>query len=192
MSAGAAQDRRQDDPDVGYLAEPRRRPPGWHQFSLETLLLMTTLAAACLGVAVTAPSIGGPVAVVVLLSLARTIAECRRFLLDGRRLSLADKGVSFARSLCYSYVALVGTLLTGFLLTAVAILVGGAVGWMVETLAGNTATGIFMPIVFVALAVAVVAGSGAVFILIYWKTLAPRLTLDPRPRNMPTETDVVR
>jgi hypothetical protein len=192
MSAGAAPDRRQGDPAVGFLAEPRRAPPGWHQFSLESLLLVTTLIATCLGVAVTVPSIGGPVAVVALLSLVRTIAECRRFLQDGQRLSLADKCTSFGRSLCYSYLTLVGTLLTVFFLSAVAILVGGAVHWIAGELGGNTARGIIMPIVAVTLAVAVIVGSGVVFILIYWKTLSPRLMLDLQPHSKPTETDFAR
>jgi hypothetical protein len=169
MSADAANERRGEEREIADLVEPHGRPPKLLQFSLETLLLVTTIIAASLGLAVAVPSMGGPVAVLVVLALIRTLAECRQFQCNGRSVSLVDKLHSFGRSLCYSYLTLVGTLLTAFFLTAVAMLIGGVVYEVALEIGGGTVIAFVMPFVIVSLAVGVIAGSGVVFFLIYWR-----------------------
>ena len=179
MSAGAAPDRRHEDPDVGYLVEPRRRRPSANQFSLGTLLLLMTLVAVAIGLAVAIPPLGGWILVVGSLGLVRTIVECRRFLKDGRELLFVDKVSSFIGSLGFSFFAVIsGMIIFGFLsmfamgLAFLAQVIGEAVaGPAVATYAAS--------VVGFVLILAVVAASVATFYSVYWKTISPRTTLDP-------------
>ncbi len=55
------------------VGKPAPGPTPALQFSLGTLLLLTTLAAACLGVSVAVPPLGIPISIVVLGGLIRTL-----------------------------------------------------------------------------------------------------------------------
>jgi hypothetical protein len=57
----------------GAAGKPSSEPGVPLQFSIETLLLLTTLVAVCLGVAVAVPPLGLPISVVALGGLVRTL-----------------------------------------------------------------------------------------------------------------------
>jgi hypothetical protein len=187
MSAGAANERRGEEREIAYLAEPRRRMPAAYQFSLSTLLLLMTLAAVVIGLTVAIPPLGGWIIVVGSLALVRTIVECRRFLKDGRELLFSDKLVSFGSSLGYSFLAIVAALImSGFLsmfamgLTLLAQVIG-------DVVAGPSAAVYAGSVVGFGLILAVVAAAVATFISIYWRTISPRTTLDVPPPPHPVE-----
>lgn len=172
----AANERMTEDRAIARLAEPRKAA-GPLQFSLETLLLVTTLIAACLGLAVAVPALGTPLVVVMVLALVRTLIECRRMLRDGRPIHFGDKLSSFVASLGYSFIALVGLVLSLFFLGAVALVLMSLAADITETIGGRGVAVGLIAILGLILTIAIVVASGIIFSSVYWSTITPRLTL---------------
>lgn len=68
------------------------------QFSIETLLLVTTLVAVCLGVSLSAPGLGIPLSFVAAPALIRTLIAGHQERAVGRKLSLGEKVLTFLAS----------------------------------------------------------------------------------------------
>jgi hypothetical protein len=181
MTSAAAD--RTRDPLFDHLAEPRRPVPSLLQFSLGTLLLVTTLIASCLGLIVALPPIGTPLTIVAVLALLRSIAECRRMLQDGLPIFVDDKLWSYAGSLVYTFFGLVAAFFTLVLVSILGTAVAAAATLVVESLVGQTAATIVLGIFSLMWLVATLAVSASVFVWVYWRTITPRLTLDRLPES---------
>jgi len=92
-------------------------PAGWLQFSIETLLLVTTLIAACLGLCVAVPPLGILVTVVALAALIRTAIVGRQYLRAGVPFLATEKVGWFVISL-FIIVCAIGL---GFLVFAIVV-----------------------------------------------------------------------
>jgi hypothetical protein len=127
------------------------------QFSLETLFLLTTVIAVCCGAFVAHPNLGTAALIVGIPALARTIADVRRCFRAGLTVPLSYKIFSYLESV---FVTLVGifcaifVLLVGFSFIAT---IGDFAGWQ-----GQSQSFVF---------VAMLAASGIIFYVIYWRTL---------------------
>jgi hypothetical protein len=109
---------------VGKLGRPE---PGL-QFSLETLLVVTTLIAACLGISVAVPLLGIPLSVIAAGGLIRTLVVGKQYQRLGLPFPLVEKGTEFVVS-CGVVVAAIGVAL--FTLAATGCL-GGAAAFSLE------------------------------------------------------------
>ena len=78
---------------------PREQKPHWSQFSLRTLLLLTTLVAVCLGLLRTMIALGILFAVAAAPALIRTVRAAARSKADGRPIGLAGLVGTFLSSL---------------------------------------------------------------------------------------------
>jgi hypothetical protein len=76
------------------------------QFSLESLLMVITLAAVCLGAFVTTPGLGILALIVAAPALLRTVYEGHQARQRGKSLTLAEKLMSFAASAGIALAAL--------------------------------------------------------------------------------------
>lgn len=76
------------------------------QFSLESLLMVITLAAVCLGAFVTTPGLGVLALIVAAPALLRTVYEGHQARQRGKSLTLAEKMMSFAASAGIALAAL--------------------------------------------------------------------------------------
>ncbi|MDX1944853.1 MAG: hypothetical protein SFU86_05550 [Pirellulaceae bacterium] len=65
------------------------------QFSIETLLLVTTLVAVCLGASVAVPGLGIPVSILALPALVRTLVASHQQRAVGHKLTLGEKALTF-------------------------------------------------------------------------------------------------
>jgi hypothetical protein len=177
MTPATATERRDDDGSIACLVEPRRSAPPLLQFSLETLLLATTLIAACLGLVVAVPPLGVPVTVVVTLALIRTLIECRRMILDGRTLRFVDKLTSFLASVGFTVLAIAATYAAFAVSAMAAWTVGETANWIIGDGNGFLVL-IALPLITLVFVIVVVCGGGVTFFLFYWQTIKPRLTID--------------
>lgn len=84
---------------------------GWFQFSIETLLLVTTFVAVCLGACVAVPPIGIPLTAIALAALVRTLVIGRQHQVVGLTLSAGDKIGELIVSLCIVVAAILVSLL---------------------------------------------------------------------------------
>ena len=188
MSAAAANQQPPGDREIAHLADPRRPRPGAWQFSLSTLLLIMTLVGFGAGLMVAVPPLGGWFIIVGSLALVRTLAECRRFMQDGRPLLLIDKTRSFGSSLVYSFLAVVSAMIVFGVLSMCAMGLIVAAQSIAEYLAGSNAATIAVSIVGLLSMLGVFAASALSFYSVYWKTIEPRLTLDP-PASSTTNSE---
>jgi hypothetical protein len=86
-------------PAILVPARPRGQTAGHPlQFSIETLLLVTTLIAVCLGLSLSAPGLGIPLAMVAVPALVRTLIAGHQERAVGGKLSLAEKVLTFLAS----------------------------------------------------------------------------------------------
>lgn len=84
-----------------------RATPGQVQFSLESLFLVITLAAVCLGALVTSPPLGVLVLIVATPALIRTLVEGHYARQSGRPLTIGEKLLAFVASTGISLAALI-------------------------------------------------------------------------------------
>ena len=97
------------------------------QFSIETLLLVTTLVAVCLGASLAVPGLGIPVSIIAVPALIRTLVASHQQRSVGHKLSLVEKVLTFLAS-------------TGVMIAVVA--AGGAAFFATCTVALLAAAGI--------------------------------------------------
>ena len=92
------------------VEEPRIVPPAAVvnplQFSLETLLLIVTLSAVCLGALVAAPGLGVLLLVIAVPALVRTCVSGIRSKQHGEKLTAVDKVMAFLASAAMAWAAL--------------------------------------------------------------------------------------
>lgn len=81
-------------------------PVSSFQFSIQTLLLITTLAAVCLGALVTVPGLGILVLVVAIPALVRTCVTGAAMKREGHTFTTTDKIMSFLASAAVAWAAL--------------------------------------------------------------------------------------
>jgi hypothetical protein len=84
------------EPTSPFRAPPRRASPA--QFSLETLMLVITLIAVCLGVIMAAPGLGILVAIVAAPALVRTLVAGYQERRAGTPMTLSEKLLAFLAS----------------------------------------------------------------------------------------------
>jgi hypothetical protein len=102
---------------------------GWFQFSIETLLLVTTLIAVCLGACVAVPPIGIPLTAIALVAFVRTLVIGQHHRAVGLTFSAGEKSAEFLVSL----VIVAGAVGVAFL----AFFGIGIVCWMIAVLLFN-------------------------------------------------------
>jgi hypothetical protein len=95
--------------EAGSPFRPQAQPPRANpaQFSLETLMLVITLIAVCLGVIMAAPGLGILVAVVAAPALVRTLVAGYQERKAGRPMTLGEKLLTFLASTGVSLAVLV-------------------------------------------------------------------------------------
>jgi hypothetical protein len=167
----AARNKPEQDRAISPQAEPRRWRPRTLQFSLETLILVTTLVAACLGIIVAAPVVAPPLVAVIMLALVRTFAECRRVLRSGRTLHVHDKLYSYLRSLAFTALALLSAGVNLLILSIVALMIVSAVQFLVETFGGPSVAAWVAGILSLVFAIAALASAATMFRWWYWTTM---------------------
>jgi hypothetical protein len=87
--------------EPGSPLAPQYAPPKWvnpAQFSLETLMLVITLIAVCLGMIMAAPGVGVLVAIVAAPALVRTLVAGYQDRQAGTPMTLGEKLLTFAAS----------------------------------------------------------------------------------------------
>jgi hypothetical protein len=85
-------------PPIVVRTPPRKAGSQPFQFSIETLLLVTTLVAVCLGVSLTAPGLGIPLSIIAVPALVRTLIAGHYERSAGGKLSLGEKVLTFLAS----------------------------------------------------------------------------------------------
>jgi hypothetical protein len=98
------------------------------QFSLETLLLIVTLSAVCLGALVAAPGLGVLALIIVVPALIRTCLTGISSKRLGGKLTLADKIMAFLASAAITWAALVAAGIAFFAACTVSVFGAVAVG----------------------------------------------------------------
>jgi len=181
MDANVIPDRIQSElPTLRTHRQPSSAP---FQFSIDTVLLITTALAISLAAMVAVPAIGGIVLIFSLLVLVRTVVRTARqahanpsITLDDKILAYGDSLIAtFVASFAFFFVVLAGSVLTAAV-TSVANATFGAQprftllelivqSWAILLgLAGLLATGL---------------GGATVFWSFYWKTLPPIAAAGP-------------
>jgi hypothetical protein len=94
------------------------------QFSIETLLLVTTLVAVCLGLSLSAPGLGIPLAIIAGPALVRTLIAGHRERAAGHKLSMGEKVLTFLASTGIM-VAVVAAGCAAFFATCTGVIFGG-------------------------------------------------------------------
>lgn len=120
-------------------ASPRIMPPPAAvgtplQFSLETLLLIVTLSAVCLGALVAAPGLGVLLLVIAVPALVRTCVSGIRSKQQGEKLTATDKIMAFLASAAIAWAALAAAGMAFFSACTASLFAGAAIGQV----AGNT------------------------------------------------------
>lgn len=105
-------------------SEPQRHvvPRPW-QFSLDTMLLLTTLIAVLLGITLVLPAMGSVLTILSVAALYRTRAACRLRRCETDRMSASEKIAAF-----FGSMGLIVTALCAGFMTLVTIVVAG---WMI-------------------------------------------------------------
>lgn len=98
------------------------------QFSLETLLLIVTLSAVCLGALVAAPGLGVLLLVVAVPALVRTCLTGSQFKQKSGKLTAGDKVMAFVASAAITWAALTAAAMAFFTACTVSVLGACAVG----------------------------------------------------------------
>ena len=140
------------------------------QFSLETLLLIVTLSAVCLGALVAAPGLGVLLLVIAVPALVRTCLSGMQAKKQGGKLTATDKVMAFLASVAITWAALVAAGMAFFTACTASLATGIAIG----NVAGNSidpALGNVLLWSAVALCGAV---SIAAFVGMFWLTLPAR------------------
>lgn len=158
---------------AGGLAEPcpqaAARPS--LQFSLGTMLLVTTLVAICLAITLAVPLLGIPLAVIAIGGLVRTAIVGSARIRAGGRFELADKIDEFVVSSAVFVTATVLALGTTTVIAGCALFLAK----LLMEIAGPLYAIYFSPVVFAAILAAVVVGI-FVFVKLY-------LSFDPAVRE---------
>jgi hypothetical protein len=142
------------------------------QFSLETLLLIVTLSAVCLGALVAAPGLGVLLLVVAVPALVRTCLTGANLKRQKGKLTAADKVMAFVASAAITWAALTAAAMAFF--TACTISVLGACA--VEGTTGSSSIGQTMQNVLLWSAIIFCAATSiAAFVGMFWVTW-PRAT----------------
>jgi hypothetical protein len=111
-----------------------RPPVSPLQFSLETLLLIVTLSAVCLGALVAMPGLGVLLLVIAVPALVRTCLTGIRSKQSGGKLTATDKVMAFLASAAITWAALAAAGMAFFTACTVSLFTGAAIG----EVAGNS------------------------------------------------------
>jgi hypothetical protein len=141
--------------------------PAPFQFSLESLLMVITLAAVCLGAFVATPGLGVLALIVAAPALLRTVVEGHQSRQRGHALTLSEKLVAFAASTGIALAALSAAAAAFFTACTASILAVCVVGAATDgkALSSGTENTIFM-----VCAVICGAASLAGFVGVFWLT----------------------
>lgn len=140
------------------------------QFSLETLLLIVTLSAVCLGALVAVPGLGVLLLVIAVPALVRTCLTGIRSKKLGGKLTATDKVMAFLASAAITWAALIAAGMAFFTACTASLLTGAAI----SNVAGNSldsAAGNFL--LWTAVAICG-AASIAAFVGMFWLTWPAR------------------
>jgi hypothetical protein len=179
MSPTAFHDQPDEHRKVSYYPAPPRRNKLPFQFSLATLLFVTTFVAVGAGLTAADVTLGASFLVVGGLALVRTFIECGRILQDGRLMLMSDKLGALVVSFGYTFLALVSAIVVYSVLGMLALGVASAAQWVAEMLAGPTAGLAAAAVVGFVLIACAVFVAARTFYSLYWKTISPRTTVDP-------------
>jgi hypothetical protein len=154
---------------------PERREPAAQnrqhvnplQFSLESLLLVTTLIAVCLGAAVSMPGLGMVALFVAVPALVRTCLTGVAAKQTGQRLTATDKIMTFFASSAITLAAFLAAGIAFFTACTVSVLTGAAVAQVAGSSPPVDAVAQFLILIAVILCCAV---SIAAFVGIFWTT----------------------
>jgi hypothetical protein len=149
-------------------AESRYGPYGNPlQFSLESLLLVTTLIAVCLGAAVSVPGLGIVALFIAVPALVRTCLTGVAAKQTGQRLTATDKIMTFFASTAITLAAFAAAGIAFFTACTVSVLTGVAVGNAAGNNPAVNAVGQFLILIAMILCCAV---SVAAFVGMFWNT----------------------
>ncbi|HZN35907.1 MAG TPA: hypothetical protein VFB80_18890 [Pirellulaceae bacterium] len=142
------------------------------QFSLETLLLIVTLSAVCLGALVAAPGLGVLLLVVAVPALVRTCLTGSSFKQKSGKLTAADKVLAFVASAAITWAALMAAAMAFFTACTISVLGACAVG----SAGGSSAIDQSLQTVLLWIAIIFCAATSiAAFVGMFWVTW-PRAT----------------
>jgi hypothetical protein len=142
------------------------------QFSLETLLLIVTLAAVCLGALVTVPGLGVLLLIIAVPALVRTCLTGISAKKQGGKLTTADKVMAFLASAAITWAAFAAAGMAFFAACSLSLLTGVAVGEVADHNLNEAATNF---LIWSAVAFCGVV-SVAAFVGIFWLTWPARPT----------------
>lgn len=114
--------------DAEIVSEPPAAGQLPLQFSLETLLLVVTLSAVCLGALVAAPGLGVLLLIVAIPALVRTCLTGMTAKQQHAKLTAKDKVLAFLASAAITWAALAAAGMAFFAACTVSLLTGAAVG----------------------------------------------------------------
>jgi hypothetical protein len=141
--------------------------PGPIQFSIETLLLVTTLAAVCLEALVSLPGLGVVALFIAVPALVRTCLTGVAGNHVGQRLTASDKVMAFFASAGITCAAFVAAFIAFFSVCTASFLTGMAVGPINEIVPGGET----IAMVFMVTAVVLCCAAGvAAFVGTFWRT----------------------
>jgi len=92
--------------EAELVSAAQQPPAASFQFSIQTLLLITTLVAVCLGALVTVPGLGGVAIVIAIPALVRTCVSGAAMKREGHHLTTTDKIMSFLASAAIAWAAI--------------------------------------------------------------------------------------
>ncbi|HEX5106338.1 MAG TPA: hypothetical protein VFV87_21105, partial [Pirellulaceae bacterium] len=141
------------------------------QFSLESLLLVITLAAVCLGAFVATPGLGVLALIVAAPALLRTVYEGHQARRRGKAMDVSEKLLSFMASAGIALAALTAAAGAFFAACTASIL---AVCFAAEANRGQALGSGTENTIFIVCAIVCVAASLAAFASIFWLTWPKR------------------
>ena len=151
MQVASGSPEKQTDDTRNHI-EWRDKP---RQFSIATLLLVTTLIGVSLGLFRVSPALGVLSLVLIIPAVIRTTLLARRERFFGGRMTAAEKVAVFLGSLVVAFLCLAATVIAGGAACTVCILSGGAASLMIgleanNVPAANGAMALFGTLAFVA------------------------------------------
>jgi hypothetical protein len=151
---------------VGGPAPPPAAGP--LQFSIQTLLLVTTLVAVCLGALVAVPGLGALAIVIAIPAIVRTCVTGAAMKREGHTLTATDKVMAFLASAAITWAAIAAACVAICATCTVTLFTGMAIG---EAAGGNApfAQSFSEIIIWIGFVLCCAAGLGA-FIGMFWIT----------------------
>jgi hypothetical protein len=153
--------------ETDKINQLKRSPVNPLQFSIESLLLVTTLIAVCLGAAVSVPGLGIVALFVAVPALVRTCLTGVAAKQTGQRLTATDKIMTFFASSAITLAAFMAAGIAFFTACTVSVLTGAAVAQVAGSSPPVDAVAQFLILIAVILCCAV---SIAAFVGIFWTT----------------------